>query len=337
MHGRSGPRSNPIPVLPKEETVTNRISLIMLSAMYENGGNTTHRFLDGHPELLVYPFESQMGTGYNNDYLASYVPIRYRWSEFPTEGRAETDYEMFWDEELKTYLRAPGRSKFRDCGLRMDESRRRARFIELVQKSGRSRRNLVEAFFASTFDTWENLERSGRERYYVGYNPVQVLDAEKILADFPDGHMVHVVRNPYSGFADQFRRPFPPTLERYAHTWAYAQMLALTYREKYKGRFHIVRFEDLVRDRRATVSALLRDLGLEFSEKCLVPSFNGRALDQVKPWGTIRTATPEENVATANELDAAQKEAIRQITLVAHRLMGYDRFLETGQTVAIAG
>ena len=36
--------------------------LLMIGAMYENGGNTTHRFLDGHPQLFVYPFESQLGT-----------------------------------------------------------------------------------------------------------------------------------------------------------------------------------------------------------------------------------------------------------------------------------
>ncbi|MDX2017230.1 MAG: sulfotransferase, partial [Planctomycetota bacterium] len=80
-------------------------NLIMISAMYENGGNTTHRMLDGHPQLHVYPFESQVGTGFNNDYLASYVPIRYRWPEFPMNQSPEADYEAFWDEELKTYLR----------------------------------------------------------------------------------------------------------------------------------------------------------------------------------------------------------------------------------------
>ena len=31
--------------------------IIMLSAMYENGGNTTHRMLDGHPELHAHPEE----------------------------------------------------------------------------------------------------------------------------------------------------------------------------------------------------------------------------------------------------------------------------------------
>jgi len=39
--------------------MSSRFELLMMSAMYENGGNTTQRFLDGHPELFSYPFESQ--------------------------------------------------------------------------------------------------------------------------------------------------------------------------------------------------------------------------------------------------------------------------------------
>ncbi|MCU1558288.1 MAG: hypothetical protein JWN09_2283 [Microbacteriaceae bacterium] len=319
-----------------DRNYVEKFNLIMISAMYENGGNTTHRHLDGHPELFVYPFESQVGTGVNNDFLSSYVPIRYRWPEFPTESDAESDYEAFWDEELKTYLRAPGRSKFRDCGLEMDEADRKARFVEIAGELGRSRPHLVEAFFRSTFDTWKNHNSSGREKYYVGYNPVQILDTEKILSDFPDGHVIHVVRNPYSGFADQFRRPFPPPLDRYAHTWAYAQMLALTYREKYAGHFHIVRFEDLVSDKKNTVATLLESLGLENSEKSLYPSFNGTELKTIVPWGTIRTATPGENLATANELSLEQKKGVREITSVTHRIFGYDDFLSTGEVAPLA-
>jgi len=311
-------------------------NLIFISAMYENGGNTTHRMLDGHPELFVYPFESQVGTGFNNDYLASYVPIRYRWPEFPMESEPGADYEAFWDEELKTYLRAPSRSKFKDCGLVMDEAKRKARFAEIVAQVGRTRGGLVQAFFRSTFDTWENVNRTGRERFCVGYNPVQVLDTEKILADFPQGHVIHVVRNPYSGYADQFRRPFPPPLARYAHTWSLCQTLALTYREKYPGHFHIVRFEDMVADRRKTMTTLLAGLGLEFSEKCMVPSFNGVELKQIKPWGTIRTATPEENFATANELSSEDKRAVSELTLVSRKLMGYGHFIDSGAVDPIA-
>jgi hypothetical protein len=53
--------------------------LLMLSAMYENGGNTVHRFLDGHPEMFVYPFESQLGTNFGHDHLTSMFSVKYRW------------------------------------------------------------------------------------------------------------------------------------------------------------------------------------------------------------------------------------------------------------------
>jgi Sulfotransferase family len=310
------------------EPPVNDTKLIMLSAMYENGGNTTHRMLDGHPNLFVYPFESQVGTGGGSDMLTSLVPIRYRWPEFPSGITPEDAYEMFWDEELKTLLRVPRRSKFADCGLKMDEGARKARFGELVRRGNAERARYVEAYFRATFDTWENYRRTGKETFYVGYNPVQVLDTEKILHDFPGGHVVHVVRNPYSGFADTRKRPFPLSAARYAWTWNYCQLHALTYRNKFADRFHIVRFEDLVADTRTTMTTLLDALGLPMAEECLHPSFNGTRLEQVYPWGTIRVPTSEANVATANELAREQKLAIRTDAAVMMDALGYATFYE---------
>ena len=59
---------------------------LMLGAMYENGGNTTHRFLDGHPQMFVYPFESQLGTRLVNDHLSSMFPVKYRWPVFALDA-----------------------------------------------------------------------------------------------------------------------------------------------------------------------------------------------------------------------------------------------------------
>jgi hypothetical protein len=303
------------------------MKVIMLSAKYENGGNTTHRMLDGHPGLFVYPFESQVGTGAGNDFLTSYVPIRYRWPEFPADVTPEQAYEMFWDEELKTLLRVPGRSKFKDCGLQMNEKERIASFVKACEGKPRNRATFVTAYFQSTFESWKNVRRTGKEQYYVGYNPVQVFDTDKILADFPDGHVIHVARNPYAGYSDTSKRPFPLGIKRYAWTWNLCQHMALTYQEKYPDRFHLVRFEDLVSDPKATMEKLLKRLGLPMSDECLHPSFNGVKLEQVYPWGTIRIPTPEANLATANELNAAQKREIKTEAIVMMRLLGYENFL----------
>jgi hypothetical protein len=79
----------------------NDFRLLMLSAMYENGGNTTHRFLDGHPQMFVYPFESQVGTRLVIDNLASMFPVKYRWPVFDLEATPFQDYQAIIDEECK--------------------------------------------------------------------------------------------------------------------------------------------------------------------------------------------------------------------------------------------
>src|SRR5207237_1718215 len=91
--------------------------LIMISAMYENGGNTTHRMLDGHPELFAYPFESQLGTSLVSDYLSGYVPFKYRWPEFPLGGSFEQDYDLIFVEEHKVRLSLPEMSTLTDAHL----------------------------------------------------------------------------------------------------------------------------------------------------------------------------------------------------------------------------
>ena len=302
--------------------------LIMISAMYENGGNTTHRMLDGHPELFAYPFESQVGTSLVNDYLSSYVPFKYRWPEFPLNGSVDNDYELIFDEEAKVFMRTPERSKFKAADMQINEVDRKTKFVNCMEGKPRTRANLVEAFYRSTFDAWTNYARTGKETAYLGYNPVQCLDTEKILHDFPAGrgHVLHVVRNPYSGYADTKKRPFPLSLERYTWTWTYCQLLALTYAEKYPKTFHILRFEDMVADKKGAMTKLCARLGIGYSDTCLYPSWNGQKMDQVYPWGTVRTPTPEANVATMNELTADEKSRIKALSLVMQRQLGYEDF-----------
>ncbi|CCW35478.1 sulfotransferase family protein [Chthonomonas calidirosea] len=298
--------------------------LIMLSAMYENGGNTTHRMLDGHPELFVYPFESQVGTSLVADYFTSFVPFRYRWPEFPLQGHPAEDYELFYDEEMKVRLRTPSRSKFAHADLQLDEKERKQRFIEIAQQKPRTRGNLVMAFFEATFDTWRNVQRTGQEKYYVGYNPVQAIDTEKILSDLPDAHLVHIVRNPYSGYADTKKRPFPLSLSRYVWTWNILQHMALTFAERYPQRFHLLRFEDIIADPKKTLGNLCAHLGIAWSDTLLYPSWNGQRLQEVYPWGTVRIPTPEANIATLRELSHEERTEIRSLASVMLKHLGYD-------------
>src|SRR5690242_2069526 len=145
----------------------NNFRLLMLGAMYENGGNTTHRFLDGHPQLYVYPFESQVGTARVQDHLTSMFPVKYRWPVFALDATPAQDYRAIIDEEGKVRARTPHVSKFRHANFDLDDEERRAAYERHVARTGRSRGNNMAAFFRATFECWKSYRRTGREEMYV--------------------------------------------------------------------------------------------------------------------------------------------------------------------------
>lgn len=299
--------------------------LIMISAMYENGGNTLHRHLDGHPQLFVYPFESQPGTFLVSDYFTSLFPQKYRWPEFGLTGNFDRDYELMVDEEFKVRVNTHHVSKFRDVtDLGCTNKDRKTIFLRLLRKKARTRANIVGAYFRSTFEAWKTYERTGKEAAYVGYSPIIGVDADKILSDFPTAHILHIVRNPYAAYAETKRRPVPYTLQRYTHTWNVVQLMALNFAGLYPKNFHILRYEDLVADKAIFFKKLCKTIGIDYSDTMTYPSWNGKKLGHQYPWGTVEIPTAEVNRRTMRELSQGECLEIKKQSAVINKVLGYD-------------
>ena len=287
--------------------------LLMIGAMYENGGNTTHRFLDGHPQMFVYPFESQLGTRLVVDHLSSLFPVKYRWPVFSIHATSFEDYKSVIDEETKIRARTPHVSKFRHLEFDFSDDERCRIFQRHIQEHGRSRENNVAAFFCATFEAWKNYNGTGSEQVYVGYSPILVVDADKILGNCPKAHFLHIVRNPWSAYADTKKRPVPLSLKNYMLGWTINQYHALIFRKQFPDRLHIIRIEDVMEDPKKHLGALCEKIGLDSTDSLNRPTWNGEALEEVYPWGTIRKADPETNRSTAQELSDGEIEEIRSL------------------------
>jgi sulfotransferase family protein len=237
--------------------------ILMIGAMYENGGNTTHRFLDGHEQLLVYPFESQLGTRQITDQLASVFPTKYRWPVFALDATPEADYFAIIDEECKVRTRTPHVSKFRHIEFDLSDDERRDAYVRRIEQTGRSRPKNVMAFFEATAETWRNRRSSGAESVHVGYSPIITVDADVILGEMPEAHFLHVVRNPWSAYADTKKRPVPLSLDSYMLGWSLTQRAARLAVAKYPERMHIVRIEDVLDDPAGVLGGLCESIGIE--------------------------------------------------------------------------
>jgi hypothetical protein len=302
-------------------------NLVLISAGFEHGGNVTHRHLDGHSQLLVYPFESQLGSRNFTDFLASVERVQYRYPEFPEGLSAPELYEQIIDEEMKTYLRKRNGSKFKDADCQLDERERIAAFVRHVEGSAGRRRDVIEAFFRSTFSAWKNYYTAPREGMtYVGYSPAIGIDADRIVRDFPDVRIVHVVRNPFSAYRDTKRRPFPQPLNKYLITWNIYHSTVEMYARQMPANVRIFRYEDLVADKPAFMRGLADFIGVGFEPSMLYPSWNGREIrDQIAPWGTVLKSTEEYNRQIIDELSAAEKRQIAHGTAALARHFAYDQ------------
>ena len=304
--------------------------LLMLSAMYENGGNTTHRLLDGHPQLLVYPFESQVGTRLVTDLLTSTFPVKYRWPVFRLGATAAEHYRAIIDEEVKVRTITPESSKFKNAPLDLSDADRLAAFERALDGRPHATGDIVHAFFQATFEAWKNCRRPANVRAYVGYSPAIVVDAPRILADLPDAHVLHVVRNPWSAYADTKRRAVPLPVLEYMRGWVLNQQHALAYRELHRGRVHLLRFEDMTADSSRVLGEFCAGLGLDRSDTLGETTWNGEPLGSVPPWGVVNSRTPASNRDRAATLSPAEQRTIAAMAGPLLDTLGYRDFLSQG-------
>ncbi|MDO5896969.1 sulfotransferase family protein [Agrobacterium sp. Azo12] len=305
----------------------SQFKLVMISAGFEHGGNVTHRHLDGHSQLLVYPFESQLGNRNFNDFLASVERVQYRYPEFPEGLTAIELYEQMIDEEMKTFLRKKNGSKFRDADCQLAEADRIAEFERLLGSAPYTRRRVIEAFFRSTFVAWKNYyAQPNDDMRYVGYSPAIGIDAERIVRDFPDVRIMHIVRNPFSAYRDTKRRPFPQPLSKYLITWNIYHSTVEMYAKMYPKNVQIFRYEDLMEDKGSFMRGVAEFIGVDFEASMLYPSWNAVEIKgDIAPWGTVLKSTKDYNEAVIDELSAAEKLQIASGTAAVARHLGYDK------------
>src|SRR5262249_14687616 len=153
-------------------------------------------------------------------------PAKYRWPVFDLDASPEQDFQAIIDEETRVRSRTPHVSKFRDRPFDLSDAQRCDAYRRQIARTGRSRASNVAAFFAATFESWKDFRRSGREEWYVSYSPIVVVDALQILTELPNAHVLHVVRNPWSAYADTKKRPVPLSLAAYMLAWTTNQYFA---------------------------------------------------------------------------------------------------------------
>ncbi|MGY4429461.1 hypothetical protein ACVWWO_001938 [Bradyrhizobium sp. F1.13.1] len=94
----------------------------------------------------------------------------------------------------------------------------------------------------------------------------------------------------------------------------------------YPANVRVLRYEDLVEDKKKFMISAAEFIGVDFAETMLYPSWNGTEIkDMIAPWGTVLKSTKEYNKAVIEELSGEERRQITQGTTALARHFGYDQ------------
>ena len=160
---------------------------------------------------------------------------------------------------------------------------------------------------------------------YVGYSPAIGIDAERMVRDFNNIRIMHIIRNPFSAYRDTKRRPFPQPLSKYLITWNIYHSTVEMYAKMYPKNVRIFRYEDLVQNKMTFMNNVAEFIDVDFKETMLYPSWNGVEIkDNIAPWGTVLKSTKEYNAAIIDELSQDEVTQIINGTTALARHFKYD-------------
>jgi len=299
--------------------------LVLVSQVQRSGGTLLSRLFDGHPEVHAHPYELKIGR-------------KDRWPKLDLAD-PESWFATLYEEKAAAHLVA-GWSK---PGLKeTDVDVFPFLFVPRLQKQlfdasvGATRverqRDVLDCYFTSYFNAWVDNQNlyTGPKRLVTAFTPRTNLDAKSVarfFADYPDGWLVTIVREPRAWYASARRhRSRYQELEVALDLWRRSALAALGSRERYGDRVVVLTYEELVAETERTMRRLAERFGISPEQVLLVPTFNGRPVranssDPVARYGVLadrteayRSVLDEATIGRIDELAGDLYERVRAAT-----------------------
>lgn len=241
---------------------------IFILGCHKSGASLLRSLFDGHPQLYIFPNETHFFhlAGYGVDYPLRRTPAR-------DMSHAEMVEKMVHDLQRQNASSDPRGRSHRGAAYDVQA------FSEsLLYESYDSTHDLYELFHGALVQALEGSWPSPRR--VVGKSIENAEYASVLAAMYPSAHFIHIVRNPYAtltamrrmkqnGRAYPYMGPAAASLESNSYY--------LFRNRKTIPNYHILRYEDLVREPERVMRKLTSEIHLDFSETLVRPTQNGRA------------------------------------------------------------
>jgi hypothetical protein len=291
--------------------------LVLISQVQRSGGTLLSQLFDGHPQCHAHPYELKIGH-----------PGKWTWPLLDPAAGAETWWSQLYEWDVRRLFR-DGYTKYSAGAANADKAPesfpfllpprfQRALFLTLAeQRRPDTSRAIIDTFLTSFFNAWLDNQHlyDGPKRVVTGFTPrlVTVADSvERFFADYPDGTLVSLVREPKAWYASAVRHD-PESyaaLDDAIGVWEASVNGGLAAREARGDRVLLLTYERLVTDTDAVMRELAARIGIDDLPALRTPTFNGFPIRADSAFDVPEHGITRAPLERAAQLDADTAERI---------------------------
>jgi hypothetical protein len=263
-----------------EHAVEVREPLVLVSQIQRSGGTLLSQLFDGHPECHAHPHELTIG-----------YPKSQLWPRLDLDapdGWYEILYEKYSQKHLRLGYQKPAeRSEDADPDVfpfvLLPRLQKRIFDACIARRPIECQRDVLDCYFTSYFNAWidgHNLY-AGPKKAITAFAPrlnMVPASVEGFFADYPDGTLISIVRDPRAWYASVRTQPPFSEGESALRRWCRSTEATLEARERYGDRVIVLTYEELVLDTEATMRLVAERIRVAMLPILLMPTFNGRPI-----------------------------------------------------------
>jgi hypothetical protein len=297
--------------------------LLLISEVQRSGGSLFCDLLDGHPQIHAHPGELKLGSVLGPDAnILGPAKQKYYWPKLDLAAPPERWFGALKNDKLLRFAQEGysknSKSKVDRLPFVYSQELQKAIFLKQVEESRpKTARDVLNCYLTSYFNAWIDYQGLYREpatvKYWSALAPRLTFKKEHcatFFADYPDGFLISIIRNPLSWFASarRHKNQVYGDLIKSTDLWLESTNAALRNLKDYPGKVLLVHFDDLIQNTAQTMKKVCAAAGLNYDESLLAPSFNGLLLrpntsfpgQEAKP-GTIIQETIRRNSDLTDE------------------------------------
>jgi hypothetical protein len=286
-----------------------RHDLVLISQVARSGGTLLNQLLDRHPQLLVHPFELELGA------------TRSVWPEFADlelQDRSRVRgslYEASIDDFIMGGLSPHKQGSTNETRYPFRFSRyayRKAFDREWQRRGPTTQRDAIDVYFSAFWTAWADGPSVVDDvRWLVGFRPGTIGDAasmQRLHRDYPTGRVVTLVRDPVTWFVSARRhKDRYADIRRAADIWIDHTRAAIALKRARPESVLVGSFEQLVGSTPAFMENLAAWLGIDWDPILLDPTMAGRPMKADSSFEIGEFGVRRETIDRQHELSATDR------------------------------